>query len=147
MGHSKFIPPANTGLGFLDAVTDADILTRSDPFDADGDGISGVPNWVDLKDYVRARPESLPQFGKYIGRFGRKASTYNLLQQTAQAYNQDIGVTSTFEHLDTHSGLEADPEISNQEIHDVVFYLQTLKAPVPRLNNDALAGENIFARF
>jgi CxxC motif-containing protein (DUF1111 family) len=144
VGHSKFTPPANTGLGFLDAVTDADILTRSDPFDTDGDGISGLPNWVDLKEYVSARPESLPQFGKYIGRFGKKASTYNLLQQTAQAYNQDIGVTSTFEHTDTFTGLEADPEISNQEIQDVVFYLQTLKAPVPRPNVDAIAGEIIF---
>ena len=31
---SKFTPPANTGLGFLDAVTDADILAMADSNDA-----------------------------------------------------------------------------------------------------------------
>src|SRR6478672_5684310 len=42
---TKLTPPANTGLGFLDAVSDTDILSWADPADADGDGISGVPNW------------------------------------------------------------------------------------------------------
>lgn len=144
IGFSEFTPPANTGLGFLDAVTDADILSRADPNDLDNDGISGVPNWVTLKDYVNPRPASMPQTGKYIGRFGKKASTYNLLQQTAQAYNQDIGITSTYEYFDTHSGLEADPEISNQEIQDVVFYLMTLKAPIPREQTSVLEGKQLF---
>lgn len=143
-GFAKFTPPANTGLGFIDMVTDADILSWADPSDLDGDGISGVPNWVNLKTYVSPRPESISQNGKYIGRFGKKASTYNLLQQTAQAYNQDIGITSTFEYLDTHTGLESDPEISNQAIQDVVFYLQTLKAPMPRMDAEAPQGKLIF---
>ena len=142
--QSQFTPPANTGLGFLDAVSDDDILIRSDPFDADADGISGVPNWVGLKSYLTPRNSSVTQSGKYIGRFGKKASTYDLLQQTAQAYNQDIGVTSTFEHVDTHTGLTTDPEISNQEVNDVVFYLKTLKTPVPRENGDAVAGALVF---
>jgi CxxC motif-containing protein (DUF1111 family) len=142
---SKFTPPANTGLGFLDAVSDNDILLFSDPDDLNGDGISGVPNWVELKVYVTAREGSVLKNGKYIGRFGKKAATYNLLQQTAQAYNQDIGITSTFEPTDTYSGNEIDPEISNQEIQDVVFYLKTLKAPIPRqANNDVLAGKQLF---
>ena len=142
---SKFMPPANTGLGFLDAVSDSDILLFADPDDLNGDGISGVPNWVELKAYVMPRDGSVAQNGKYIGRFGKKAATYNLLQQTAQAYNQDIGITSTFEPTDTYSGVEIDPEISNQEIQDVVFYLKTLKAPIPRqANNDVLAGKQLF---
>ena len=41
---SRFMPPANTGLGFLDAVPDATLLALSDPNDANGDGISGKPN-------------------------------------------------------------------------------------------------------
>ncbi len=142
---SKFTPPANTGLGFLDAVSDSDILLFSDPNDLNGDGISGVPNWVELKAYVMPRDGSVVQNGKYIGRFGKKAATYNLLQQTAQAYNQDIGITSTFEPTDTYTGVEIDPEISNQEIQDVVFYLKTLKAPIPRqANTDVLAGKQLF---
>lgn len=142
---SKFTPPANTGLGFLDAVSDSDILLFSDPNDLNGDGISGVPNWVELKAYVMPRDGSVVQNGKYIGRFGKKAATYNLLQQTAQAYNQDIGITSTFEPTDTYSGNEIDPEISNQEIQNVVFYLKTLKAPIPRqADSDVLAGKQLF---
>ena len=144
VAFSKLTPPANTGLGYLDAVTDADILSRQDPTDADGDGVSGIPNWVDLKEYLIPRPNSITQSGKYIGRFGKKASTYDLLQQTATAYNQDIGITSEFENIDPFNGLPHDPEITNQEIHDVVFYLKTLKAPVPRESNETINGALIF---
>lgn len=142
---SRFTPPANTGLGFIDAVSDADILAWADPADADGDGISGVPNWINLKEYVTERQNSVTQNGKYIGRFGKKGATYNLLQQTASAYNQDIGITSSFEPVDTHSGLVIDPEVSNQTINDVVFYLKTLKAPAPRPeSNTILEGKQLF---
>jgi len=146
---SDFTPPANTGLGFLDAVSDADILSWADPDDILGDGIgddiSGVPNWITLKDYVNVRADSVVQNGKYIGRFGKKGATYDLLQQTATAYNQDIGITSTYEPFDTHSGVEFDPEISNQTIQNVVFYLKTLKAPVPRNENaDIISGKQLF---
>jgi len=142
---SSFTPPANTGLGFIDAVNDAEILAWADPDDSDGDGISGVPNWISLKEYVAERPNSVLQNGKYIGRFGKKGATYNLLQQTASAYNQDIGITSSFEPVDTHSGLTFDPEVSNQTINDVVFYLKTLKAPAPRPeSNSILDGKQLF---
>ncbi len=140
---SQFTPPANTGLGFLDAVTDAEILEWADPNDLDADGISGVANWIELKSYVIPRTESVVENGKYPGRFGKKGATYDLLQQTAQAYNQDIGVTSTFEPFDTYSGLESDPEIPNQTIQDVVFYLKTLKVPVPRNENAEIASGKV----
>jgi len=140
---SKFIPPANTGLGFLDAVTDAELLSWADPNDLNADGISGIANWIELKSYVIPRAESVVEDGKYPGRFGKKAGTYDLLQQTAQAYNQDIGVTSTFEPFDTFSGLESDPEITNQTVHDVVFYLKTLKVPVPREENAEIASGKV----
>lgn len=143
---SKFTPPANTGLGFIDAIRDADILLFADSLDADADGISGVPNWIPfIKEYVSVRPNSVTYYGKYFGRFGKKGATYDLLQQTATAYNQDIGITSSYEPFDTHSGNLFDPEISNQTIEDVVFYLKTLKAPVARKeNSEILAGKQLF---
>jgi CxxC motif-containing protein (DUF1111 family) len=142
---SRFTPPAVTGLGFLDAVSDSEILSWADPNDLDGDGISGVANWIELKSYVKPRAESIVENGKYIGRFGKKAATYDLLQQTATAYNEDIGITSLFEPFDTFSGLEMDPEISNQTIQDVVFYLKTLKAPESRKENAEIAsGKKLF---
>ena len=146
VGFSKLTPPANTGLGFIDAVSDEDILAWADPDDSNGDGISGVPNWVSMKDYLFARPGTVEINGRYIGRFGKKGAAYDLHQQTAQAYNEDIGISSTFEPFDTHTGLAIDPEITDQTILDVVFYLKTLKAPIPRGNrqNDIIAGKSIF---
>ncbi len=143
---STFMPPANTGLGFLDAVPDAVILAAADPNDVNGDGISGRPNWVNIRSYSTPRPNSIEVNNKYIGRFGKKAATYDLLQQTATAYNQDIGITSTYEDVDTYTGQPVDPEVSNQTVLDVVFYLQTLKAPIQRTQNDpdVVAGRQVF---
>ncbi|HEX8038377.1 MAG TPA: di-heme oxidoredictase family protein [Chryseosolibacter sp.] len=132
VGYTRLTPPANTGLGLLDAVADEELLAWADPDDADGDGISGVPNWIAIKAYAVPREGSVSVNGRYIGRFGKKASAYDLHQQTVQAYNEDIGICSSYERYDTHSGLEVDPEITDQTIHDVVFYLRTLKAPIPR---------------
>ena len=143
---SKFTPPANTGLGLLEAITDATILALADEKDADGDGISGRPNWINIPSYSLLRPGTVERNGKYIGRFGKKAAVYDLLQQTANAYNQDMGINSTYEAYNTYDGLEVDPEISNQTVLDVVFYLQTLKAPIQRNKNnaDVIAGKQLF---
>lgn len=143
---SRFTPPANTGLGFLEIVPDADIIAMSDPNDADADGISGVPNWNTLAAFLNPAPNAIQQNGKYIHRFGKKAATYNLLQQTVNAYNQDIGITSTFNPWDVYSGLSIDPEITDQTVHDVVFYLQTLKAPIQRNQQDpqVIQGKSLF---
>ena len=46
----------------------------------------------------------------------------------------------------TYNGQEADPEVSNHTVQDVVFYLQTLKAPVQRNQDDpdVKAGRQVF---
>lgn len=142
----KFTPPAVTGLGFLAALTDAQILEQADRNDADEDGISGVPNLITPPEYF------IPQWyhqeieGKYIGRFGKKAAAIDLLQQTVGAYNQDMGITSTFEPLDVASGLVTDPEVTDETVKDVVFYLKTLKAPLPRRLDDpqVIKGKSLF---
>lgn len=146
---SKFTPPANTGLGFIELVSDEDILAMSDPIDANNDGISGVPNYAYLPTFVQPFQNAIPQNGKYIHRFGKKASAYNLLHQTVNAYNQDIGITSTFNPKDVYSGNNIDPEVSDLTVHNVVFYLQTLKAPIQRNRNDAEVqqGKNIFTQI
>lgn len=143
---SKFTPPANTGLGFLQFVTDTDILAMSDPNDSNGDGISGIPNWIDIPDFVIPFSSAISQNGKYIGRYGKKASAHSLLHQTANAYNQDMGITSVFRPIDTYTNLEIDPEVGTSTVNDVVFYLQTLKAPVQRNPNDAVVkqGATVF---
>ncbi len=145
----KFVPPAVTGLGFLAALTDKQILQNVDSLDADNDGISGVPNYTTPPDYFEQKWFHQPINGKIIGRFGKKASAIDLLQQTVGAYNQDMGVTSTFEPVDPLSQLSTDPEVSDQTIRDVVFYIRTLKAPIQRSeeNNQVLQGKAIFSQI
>lgn len=142
----RFTPPAVTGLGLLAALTDQQILSNADPNDLDGDGISGIPNYITPPDYFIPQFFHQPLNGQYIGRFGKKASAINLLQQTVGAYNQDMGVTSTFEPVDVSTGLITDPEVSDQTVRDVVFYLKTLKAPIPRDTDkdQVLLGKQLF---
>jgi len=143
---SSFTPPANTGLGFFEAVPDATLLSLADENDTNGDGISGRPNWIRAPQYSLIRNGTIIHNGRYIGRFGKKAAVYDLLQQTVNAYNQDMGINSTYEYLNTYNGQEADPEVSNHTVQDVVFYLQTLKAPVQRNQADpeVKAGRQLF---
>jgi CxxC motif-containing protein (DUF1111 family) len=129
---SKFTPPANTGLGFLAALTDAQILSNADADDIDGDGISGVPNYIEAPEYFEPKWYHQAKDGKYIGRFGKKAAAVDLMHQTVNAYNQDIGIMSTYNAHDTYSGEYGDAEISDNTILDVVFYLRTLKVPPSR---------------
>lgn len=146
---SKFTPPAVTGLGFLQYVTDADILAMADPDDTNGDGISGVPNWIALPGFLAPAGTAIEKDGKYIHRFGKKAAAYNLLHQTVNAYNQDMGISSTFVPKDVYSGLDIDPEVSDKTIRDVVAYLNTLKAPIQRSQADAQvrSGQAIFEQI
>lgn len=139
---SKFTPPANTGLGFLGALTDDQILSHADPDDANGDGISGVPSYIEAPEYFQPKWYHTPNNGKYIGRFGKKAAAVDLMHQTVNAYNQDIGIMSTYNSHDPFSGEYGDPEISDNTILDVVFYLRTLKAPIAR--SEDVAGKAIF---
>lgn len=146
---TELIAPPVTGLGLLDAVSDADIIALADEFDANNDGISGRPHWNTIPSYVTLRPNAIEQNGRYITRFGKKGGAYDLLHQTAGAYNQDMGVTSLFEPIDPYSGLEEDPEVSTQTVNDLVFYLQTLKAPIQRSTDDpeVLVGKEIFGQI
>lgn len=147
--YSLLIAPAITGLGFLDAVSDADILANADPDDLDGDGISGRPQYDYPPDYVRLRPNSIPKGDKYIFRFGKKAVTYDLLHQAADAYNQDMGIVSSYQPNEPYDGLPNDPEVSDRTVGDVEFYLKTLKAPIQRNQDDpdVIAGKNVFEQI
>jgi hypothetical protein len=99
-GAAQFTAPSVTGLGFIDAVDDADILAREDPNDADGDGISGRAQRIAESEFIAelARLElvfdpteptrNIPINGRYVGRFGKKASAINLLHQTVTAYRE-----------------------------------------------------------
>lgn len=153
-GVTRLMPPAVTGLGYLEAVPDAALLALADPDDDDGDGISGVPNWITPPGYLAPGPEKVTQAGRYIGRFGKKAGAINLLHQIVTAYRQDMGVTSDFDPEELFNPSEGaftgdhvpDPEVSAEVVRNVVFYVQTLKVPPRRgeADPDVATGAALF---
>lgn len=166
-GMADFMPPSVTGLGYLEAVDDATLLALEDPDDTDGDGISGrvqiidettgLSEVADLEGLAAEGPATRGTVvdGGFIGRFGRKAGTINLLHQTITAYHQDMGLTTDLlprDLLSVETGNfaedgVADPEVSSAELNAVVFYLKTLREPLRRNRDDPVvgAGEEIFA--
>ena len=170
-GATLLTSPSITGLGFLEAVDDATLLALADPNDADGDGISGRPQLIDstafiadiislesiLTGDVSGRTRFLPVEGRFIGRFGKKAVSVNLLQQTVTAYSLDMGLTTDLIPLDEFNvqvgnfarDNAPDPEVSSNVTSNVVFYLKTLRPPPRRNASDAdvTAGERIFEQI
>ncbi|QXD15202.1 hypothetical protein GQ464_017645 [Rhodocaloribacter litoris] len=153
-GVTRLMPPAVTGLGLLEAVEDETLLARADPDDADGDGISGVPNWIEPPDYLKNLDGRIANGGRYIGRFGKKAGAIDLLHQVVTAYKEDMGVTSDFDMEELFNPREGaftgdlvpDPEVPAEVVRNVVFYIRTLKPPPrrDRDNPDVQAGERLF---
>src|SRR4030095_7626677 len=86
-------------VGLIEAIPDSVILAWEDPGDSNGDGISGRANWVTPAAYVPPEePRGGP--GPRRGRFSRKAQVSALLQQTVEAYHQDMGITTPYRPTD-----------------------------------------------
>ena len=145
---SPRIAPIVAGSGLVEAIPDDAISAAADPDDEDGDGISGRVNMV-----WDARAEELR-----IGRFGWKANVPTLEQQTAAAFLGDIGITSplfpdpgcTEAQASCHDAPSGgEPEIDQQKIDRIVFYLRTLAVPARRdvENDEVRHGEEIFSRI
>ena len=91
---SRRLPPPVFGVGLIESIPVETIVSNEDENDADGDGISGRPNWVTAADFVPPT-EVGGGPGQQLGRFSRKAQVSSLVQQVAEAYQQDIGITTT----------------------------------------------------
>jgi CxxC motif-containing protein (DUF1111 family) len=136
------LPPPVFGAGLIEAIPDSAILANVDSLDADGDGISGRPNFVYAAPYVpETEPGAVPAGQRRLGRFGRKAQNAVLLQQVVEAYLQDIGITSPYlptENRNPRDGVPveavdrvADPEISESVVQAVTHYVRALAPPAP----------------
>lgn len=130
------------GLGLIAGISEADVLARADENDADGDGISGRPNWV----------WDVQKKSSTLGRFGWKANQPSLLQQIAAAYNGDMGVTSSIFPVENCVGQPQDdhraddPELSDSLLYANEFYVRTLAVPARRNLDDpqVQAGKALF---
>ncbi len=139
--------PPVIGLGLLEAIPPAAILALADEHDSDGDGISGKPNSV--PDMHTGEP--------LLGRFGWKAGSPGLIRQTAEAYHQDMGVTSDFYFPEEHCsdqancarGIGPGADITRQTVELTAFYPQTLAVPAPRNRHlpEVAAGKTLFYKI
>lgn len=123
------LAPSLRGRAAFDEITDAEILKRADPSDADGDGISGRANIVAGR----------------VSRYGWKAQNPTLDDQIAHAFALDLGLSSPRQphpHGDCTAAQTAclaaatgesaaldSREVSNQMIDLVATYLASLAAP------------------
>lgn len=136
------------GLGLLEAISDNDILALADESDADGDGISGKPNYVWNIEQGRAT----------LGRFGWKANQPNIKQQVAGAFHGDIGITSSLfpvnncpdpQNVCANAIGDTALEIEDHTLSDVVLYSSVLGVPRQRDYNttDVIEGKKLFKQI
>ena len=143
---STRLPPPVFGVGLIENIPVETILSYADEFDANGDGISGRPHWVIPPEFVPAA-EVGGGPGEQLGRFGRKASVSSLVQQTATAFQQDMGVTSGFIQEETVNTGDTvpDPEVDSSTVMDIVVFMRLLSPP-PRgvITEEVRQGEKLF---
>jgi CxxC motif-containing protein (DUF1111 family) len=149
---SPRVAPPMIGLGLLEAVPEEQILALAQSEAEKDDGISGKPNQVWSREHDKVM----------LGRFGWKAGIPTIAQQAAEAFNGDIGISSTMIPAGSGDCTEREPDClnapsgdspnyQNVEVGDelfklVTFYSQNLAVPARRKPDDAqvLKGKAIF---
>jgi CxxC motif-containing protein (DUF1111 family) len=123
--------PPLFGLGLIEGIDEAVIVALADPDDTSSpDGISGRVSYTD---------------GGVVGRFGWKAQIATIEEFVRDALSSEIGLTVPY-----RSGLHfgqlrdnddvPDPEVTQELIDDLTFYLSRLGAP-PRTPSDDPAAQ------
>ena len=149
---ARRVPIPVFGAGLVEAIPDDTLRDLEDPFDRNGDGVSGRAAIV----------VDLATGDRRVGRFGWKAQHATLLAFSADAYRNEMGITNdlfpqegafgvTPEQMrlcDPFSDPEdiRDPRSQRRGIDNFASFMRFL-APVERgdMNDQARAGEQIFA--
>jgi CxxC motif-containing protein (DUF1111 family) len=143
---SPRLAPPLVGMGLLENIPESTILSFLDIGDANRDGITGKANYV-YDSYTKQTE---------LGRFGLKANTPTLLTQVASAYQQDMGVTSYVQPVESALGQpqmdvvhgDVQPELVDSLLNYVVYYVKTLAVPARRNVKDSvnLRGATLFTQ-
>lgn len=148
---SPRVAPQMIGLGLLEAIPAADILANADPNDLNDDGISGRPNVVWSIEFDQPM----------LGRFGLKAGSPTVMEQSAGAFAGDIGISSplfpagagecTAAQIVCRDAIHGDgddrgTEIDAEGMDLVTFYSRNLAVPARRGADDPLVlqGKQVF---
>lgn len=140
------------GGGLVEAVPDETLLALEDPFDRDGDGISGRAAVIVDKATGQRR----------VGRFGWKAQIATLLTFSGDAYTNEMGITNDVFPDEPHGGISVarmrecdrvkdpedrvDPRTGKRAIDNFEAFMKFLAAP-PRgtITDEVRIGEQVFA--
>lgn len=134
MEISPRLSPQLIGMGLLDLIPEATILSFADENDADKNGISGRPHWVTVNNQTR------------LGRFGWKAINVSLAHQAAGALNGDMGLTTPIHPNENCSAEQAicatepsggTPEVSSAAVSDIETFMVALAVPDRRIRDQA----------
>lgn len=148
---SPRVAPQMIGLGLIEAIPAADILAHADPDDADGDGITGRANIVWSVEFEQPM----------LGRFGLKAGTPTIREQSAAAFSGDIGISTPLfpngagECMSLQSDCQAaahgdgdarTTEVDAAGLDLVTFYSRNLGVPARRnvADTEVLRGKEVF---
>ncbi len=120
------------GVGLLAEISDEEILSRADPDDSDGDGISGRPNFD----------------REFVGRFGRKSQTVSIEGFIRGPLFNHLGVTTDTLTNEERSRLPVDS--STQEVLKAVSkidfpgksgpHMQVSAPESPTTDDDGISG-------
>ncbi|MSO61212.1 MAG: hypothetical protein EXQ50_03835 [Acidobacteria bacterium] len=140
------------GGGLVEAVPDETLLALEDPFDRDGDGISGRAAVIVDKATGQRR----------VGRFGWKAQIATLLTFSGDAYTNEMGITNDVFPDEPRGGISearmrecdrlkdpedrVDPRTGKRAIDNFEAFMKFLAAP-PRgtITDEVRIGEQVFA--
>jgi len=141
------VAPPTIGLGLLEAIPEQAILANAKAQQQSASTVNGKPNWV----------WDIAQGKTVLGRFGWKAGQPNLNQQNANAFVNDLGLTSSLFPKDSctqsqeaclQSPNGGEPEVSDNILRLVLHHTRHLAVPVRR-NIDApevRRGQALFAQ-
>jgi len=113
--------PSIFGDGLIDQIAGVVITANEDPTDANGDGVFGLARRIDVNGTIE------------IGRFGWKAQVPRLADFVNDAMMGEMGMTTPdngrgFAGLSDADSI-ADPEVTQQQVDDIAFFMQSLPAP------------------
>ncbi len=131
------------GMGYLEAVTEEDILALAKL--QQSQGLNGRPNYV--RDDINKRVA--------LGRFGWKANQPSVRQQIVAAFHGDMGVTSSLYIEENCPPVQKDclamppgnrPELLDYAWDELTFWQVALDAPPPRdqESENVKRGEKLF---
>ena len=138
------LAPSLNGLGYLEDISNEDILNNVDEFDKDNDGISGRANYVYSP--ITKKME--------LGRYSWKASTSSLKHQSADAAFNDMGLTTSLFPSDNctknQKACNEAPkardliDLTDERLDAISFYIKNRKTYSVKETKDYNTGLEIF---